>query len=56
MEGALLLAAVAQRYRLALRPGTKIRAVPTSTLRPDQPILMQVSAVTAGATSGAGAV
>jgi cytochrome P450 len=51
-EGALLLATVAQRYTLALVSGETISPVPTSTLRPARPIMMQVS-VRAQPTSSA---
>jgi cytochrome P450 len=53
-EGALLLATIAQRYRLALVPGQTIVPVPTSTLRPARPVMMQVS-VAAEATPSTGA-
>jgi cytochrome P450 len=43
VEGALLLATIAQRCRLALVPGQTISPVPTSTLRPGRPVMMQVS-------------
>jgi cytochrome P450 len=43
MEGALLLATIAQRCRLALVAGQTIRPVPTSTLRPARPVMMEVS-------------
>jgi cytochrome P450 len=33
-EATLVLAAVARRFRLALRPGCDVRALPTMTLRP----------------------
>jgi cytochrome P450 len=50
VEGALLLAAIAQRHRLTLVPGQTIKPVPTSTLRPDRPVMMQLS-VSAAANS-----
>jgi cytochrome P450 len=52
LEAALVLATIAQRYHLALVPGQTIRPMPTGTLRPQDPIRMQLqvrSAPTAGA-------
>jgi len=40
MESVLLLATIAQRFRLALAPGAMIKPLPTMTLRPDGGIKM----------------
>ena len=40
MEGVLLLATIAQRWRLRLAPGQQIGLAPKITLRPDRPVLV----------------
>jgi cytochrome P450 len=53
-EATLLLGTIAQRYRLTLVPGQTVSPVPTSTLRPARPIMMQLSArVEAASPAGA---
>jgi cytochrome P450 len=42
MEARLVLATVAQRYRLSLEPGQDIRPVQLVTLRPNGPVRMQI--------------
>jgi cytochrome P450 len=42
LEAALILATIAQKYRLALIPGQNIVPTPRSTLRPGSRILMRV--------------
>jgi cytochrome P450 len=43
MEAALILAAVAQRVRLAMVPGQRIRPTPYVTLRPEPGLRMRVT-------------
>ena len=43
MEAALILAAVAQRWRLALEPGQRITPTPYVTLRPEPGLRMRVT-------------
>jgi len=51
LEAALVLATIAQRWRLALVPGQTIRPVPTGTLRPHRGVSMQLQARAGGAAS-----
>lgn len=44
MESVLLLATIARRYRLRLKPGTKAKLLPTMTLRADGGIPMELLA------------
>jgi hypothetical protein len=43
-EAVLLLATIAQRWRLDLVPGPPLRPVPSITLRPNRPITMSLTA------------
>jgi cytochrome P450 len=43
-EGVLLLATLARRFRLRLRPGYQLRLRPAITLRPRDPVPMQLLA------------
>ena len=42
MEAVLVLAAIAQRFRLVPVPGPPVRPVPSVTLRPDSPVPMRL--------------
>ncbi len=42
MEAVLILATIAQSYRLTLRPGPKLELLPSITLRPRRSLLMQL--------------
>ena len=42
MEAVLVLAAIAQRFRLALVPGQQVTPMPYVTLRPEPGIRMRV--------------
>jgi cytochrome P450 len=44
MEAVLLLATIAQRFRLEIEPGQTLELLPSVTLRPRRPILMRLSA------------
>jgi len=44
LEAALVLATIAQRYRLVLEPGQTITAVPAGTLRPSQAVRVRLEA------------
>ena len=44
MEAVLVLATIAQRFRLALPPGQRLRPLPSITLRPASPIRMRLAA------------
>ena len=44
MEASLILAAIAQRFRLTLVPGQHVRPVPYITLRPEPGIRMRLCA------------
>ena len=44
MEAVLILATIAQRFRLALPPGQHLRPLPSITLRPVAPIRMRLAA------------
>ena len=43
MEAILILAAIAQRFRLTLLPGQQVTAVPYITLRPEPGIHMSLN-------------
>jgi cytochrome P450 len=43
MEAVLVLAAIAQRFRLALEPDQRLRPLPSITLRPVAPIRMRLA-------------
>ncbi len=44
MEAVLILATIAQRYRLSLEPGQTLELLPSITLRPKRSLLMKVQA------------
>lgn len=52
MEGVLLIATIAQRWKLTLPPGQRIEIQPKITLRPRFPILMQAQPRNAAARHG----
>ena len=43
METALLLAAIAQRFRLTLEPGQRVTPMPYVTLRPEPSLRMRLA-------------